>query len=92
MCLISSVASHCLKKRHFLFTCRFASEPNLTRYAKIAINLNNKTVRDVALRVRWMNVSYIRVAVTSRLCHYECLNLFFILDRVLINFFVRDDA
>ncbi|QCD88474.1 hypothetical protein DEO72_LG3g3022 [Vigna unguiculata] len=33
----------------------FASEPNLTRYAKIAINLNNKTVRDVALRVRWMN-------------------------------------
>ncbi|KAG4988472.1 hypothetical protein JHK84_031034 [Glycine max] len=33
----------------------FASEPNLTRYAKIAQNLNNKTVRDVALRVRWMN-------------------------------------
>ncbi|RDY12674.1 hypothetical protein CR513_02487, partial [Mucuna pruriens] len=33
----------------------FASEPNLTRYAKIALNLNNKTVRDVALRVRWMN-------------------------------------
>lgn len=33
----------------------FVSEPNLTRYAKIAQNLNNKTVRDVALRVRWMN-------------------------------------
>lgn len=33
----------------------FTSEPNLTRYAKIAQNLNNKTVRDVALRVRWMN-------------------------------------
>ncbi|KAL2328876.1 hypothetical protein Fmac_022303 [Flemingia macrophylla] len=33
----------------------FASEPTLTRYAKIALNLNNKTVRDVALRVRWMN-------------------------------------
>ncbi|TKY67478.1 hypothetical protein E2542_SST10372 [Spatholobus suberectus] len=33
----------------------FAYEPNLTRYAKIALNLNNKTVRDVALRVRWMN-------------------------------------
>nr|KYP65996.1 hypothetical protein KK1_012274 [Cajanus cajan] len=33
----------------------FASETNLTRYAKIALNLKNKTVRDVALRVRWMH-------------------------------------
>ncbi|XP_027356182.1 myb-like protein Y [Abrus precatorius] len=33
----------------------FASDTNLVRYAKIAQNLDNKTVRDVALRVRWMN-------------------------------------
>ncbi|KAK4784878.1 hypothetical protein SAY86_019246 [Trapa natans] len=32
----------------------FASESNIIRYAKIAIQLKNKTVRDVALRVRWM--------------------------------------
>ncbi|OMO90318.1 hypothetical protein CCACVL1_07407 [Corchorus capsularis] len=33
----------------------FGSEPNITRYAKIAMQLQNKTVRDVALRCRWMN-------------------------------------
>ncbi|KAI5583008.1 hypothetical protein POPTR_007G132700v4 [Populus trichocarpa] len=33
----------------------FAEETNVVRYAKIAINLPNKTVRDVALRCRWMN-------------------------------------
>ncbi|KAK4766121.1 hypothetical protein SAY87_007763 [Trapa incisa] len=32
----------------------FASDSNMLRYAKIAIRLKNKTVRDVALRVRWM--------------------------------------
>ncbi|KAK2432186.1 histone H2A deubiquitinase [Trifolium repens] len=32
-----------------------ASLSNIVRYAKIALLLNNKTVRDVALRVRWMN-------------------------------------
>ncbi|XP_031383467.1 uncharacterized protein LOC116197454 isoform X2 [Punica granatum] len=32
----------------------FASESNIIRYAKIAMQLKNKTVRDVALRVRWM--------------------------------------
>ncbi|KAM7465112.1 hypothetical protein LguiB_012674 [Lonicera macranthoides] len=33
---------------------RFAAHSNLIRYAKIAAMLPNKTVRDVALRVRWM--------------------------------------
>ncbi|CAK8535970.1 unnamed protein product [Lathyrus sativus] len=34
---------------------KYSSESNIVRYAKIAQQLNNKTVRDVALRVRWMN-------------------------------------
>ncbi|XP_022733364.1 uncharacterized protein LOC111287241 isoform X7 [Durio zibethinus] len=33
---------------------KYASEPSITRYAKIAMQLQNKTVRDVALRCRWM--------------------------------------
>lgn len=33
---------------------KYASDRTLTRYAKIAVHLNNKTVRDVALRCRWM--------------------------------------
>ncbi|PIN13105.1 hypothetical protein CDL12_14277 [Handroanthus impetiginosus] len=32
----------------------YASESNIIRYAKIAVQLKNKTVRDVALRCRWM--------------------------------------
>nr|TKR98674.1 hypothetical protein D5086_0000199910 [Populus alba] len=38
-----------------LFSVSFAEETNVVRYAKIAMNLPNKTVRDVALRCRWMN-------------------------------------
>ncbi|KAL5998030.1 hypothetical protein ACLOJK_008964 [Asimina triloba] len=34
---------------------RFASDSNIVRYAKIAMQLQDKTVRDVALRCRWMN-------------------------------------
>ncbi|CAK7322661.1 unnamed protein product [Dovyalis caffra] len=34
---------------------KFASEKNVVRYAKIAMQLPNKTVRDVALRYRWMS-------------------------------------
>ncbi|GMI96056.1 hypothetical protein like AT3G07565 [Hibiscus trionum] len=34
---------------------QFALDPTVTRYAKIAMQLNDKTVRDVALRCRWMN-------------------------------------
>lgn len=36
---------------------RFASEQNIVRYAKIAMQLKDKTVRDVALRCRWLTVS-----------------------------------
>ncbi|KAK2651253.1 hypothetical protein Ddye_018742 [Dipteronia dyeriana] len=34
---------------------KYASDPMLARYAKIAMQLKDKTVRDVALRCRWMN-------------------------------------
>ncbi|XP_057483302.1 uncharacterized protein LOC130770032 [Actinidia eriantha] len=34
---------------------KYASERNIIRYAKIAMQLKDKTVRDVALRCRWMN-------------------------------------
>ncbi|KAM0016911.1 hypothetical protein Hdeb2414_s0028g00702061 [Helianthus debilis subsp. tardiflorus] len=33
---------------------KFANEPSIMRYIKIAATLNDKTVRDVALRCRWM--------------------------------------
>ncbi|MBA0651560.1 hypothetical protein Goklo_018875 [Gossypium klotzschianum] len=33
---------------------KHALEPSVTRYAKIALELQNKTVRDVALRCKWM--------------------------------------
>ncbi|CAN0858012.1 hypothetical protein LINGRAHAP2_LOCUS7037 [Linum grandiflorum] len=33
---------------------KYASESNIIRYAKIAMQLQSKTVRDVALRCRWM--------------------------------------
>ncbi|MFQ6641225.1 hypothetical protein Gotur_016050, partial [Gossypium turneri] len=32
----------------------YASEPSIIRYAKITRQLQNKTVKDVALRCRWM--------------------------------------
>ncbi|CAA0833279.1 Protein of unknown function (DUF3755 [Striga hermonthica] len=34
--------------------CKYSSETSIVRYAKIAVLLKNKTVRDVALRCRWM--------------------------------------
>ncbi|KAH0889849.1 hypothetical protein HID58_052278 [Brassica napus] len=35
---------------------RYSSEPSISRYAKIALELqNNKTIRDVATRCRWMH-------------------------------------
>ncbi|KAI3818395.1 hypothetical protein L1987_12201 [Smallanthus sonchifolius] len=33
---------------------KFADEPSIMRYIKIAATMNDKTVRDVALRCRWM--------------------------------------
>ncbi|KAJ0051339.1 hypothetical protein Pint_03147 [Pistacia integerrima] len=35
---------------------KFASDSTLVRYAKIAMQLKDKTVRDVALRCRWMTI------------------------------------
>ncbi|KAH0729487.1 hypothetical protein KY289_000675 [Solanum tuberosum] len=43
----SSSESHC-------FDDRFANEPSIMKYIKIAASLRDKTVRDVALRCRWM--------------------------------------
>lgn len=37
---------------------RFAADAPVVRYAKIAMTLTDKTVRDVALRCRWMAVSW----------------------------------
>lgn len=37
---------------------KYANEPGIIRYVKIAATLRNKTVRDVALRCRWMAVSF----------------------------------
>ncbi|CAH8351144.1 unnamed protein product [Eruca vesicaria subsp. sativa] len=35
---------------------RYSSEPIISRYAKIALELqNNKTIRDIAMRCRWIN-------------------------------------
>ncbi|KAF8044712.1 hypothetical protein N665_7193s0001, partial [Sinapis alba] len=35
---------------------RYSSEPSISRYAKIALKLqNNKNIRDVAMRCRWMH-------------------------------------
>ncbi|CAA2954886.1 Hypothetical predicted protein [Olea europaea subsp. europaea] len=34
---------------------KYANEPNIMRYIKIAASLRDKTVRDVALRCRWMS-------------------------------------
>lgn len=34
---------------------KYASDPYVMRYAKIAQDLRDKTVRDIALRCRWMN-------------------------------------
>ena len=48
-------------KCFFLVSHRFAMETNVVRYAKIALQLPNKTVRDVALRCRWMTVSFLSV-------------------------------
>uniref|UniRef100_A0A2P2J3C1 Myb-like domain-containing protein n=1 Tax=Rhizophora mucronata TaxID=61149 RepID=A0A2P2J3C1_RHIMU len=37
---------------------KYTMESSIIRYAKIAMQLQNKTVRDVALRCRWMTVSF----------------------------------
>jgi hypothetical protein len=62
---------------------RYAMETNVVRYAKIALQLPNKTVRDVALRCRWMTVSslslisrFMKPLLNSQhLCLLDCQNL-----------------
>lgn len=45
--------------------CRYADEPSIMRYIKIAAMLRDKTVRDVALRCRWMTVSSSVITMVS---------------------------
>lgn len=40
-----------------LLVCRLKDDPKVSKYVKIAAALPDKTVRDVALRCRWMTVS-----------------------------------
>jgi hypothetical protein len=51
---------------------RYALDAAIVRYAKVALSLPNKTVRDVALRCRWMSVS----CMLSPLCFFNLLNFF----------------
>lgn len=63
--------SHC-------FDDRFANEPSIMKYIKIAASLRDKTVRDVALRCRWMTVSY-----------WTCLAISFVVVVVIIIHFSK---
>ncbi|KAL0413769.1 UNVERIFIED_CONTAM: hypothetical protein Sradi_1578600 [Sesamum radiatum] len=53
-CYLAEAKHHELRDISRSWCCRYASESNIIRYAKIAVQLKNKTVRDVALRCRWM--------------------------------------
>ncbi|CAN7103265.1 unnamed protein product [Brassica rapa subsp. narinosa] len=50
---------------------RYSSEPSssISRYAKIASELQHKTVRDVALRCRWINESIDKVVASNSAPH-----------------------
>ncbi|KAH7572848.1 hypothetical protein JRO89_XS03G0023700 [Xanthoceras sorbifolium] len=45
---------------------KYTSDANLIRYAKIATQLQNKTVRDVALRCRWMALRFVKKENSKR--------------------------
>ncbi|RYR69925.1 hypothetical protein Ahy_A03g016456 isoform A [Arachis hypogaea] len=47
---------------------RYADEPSIMRYIKIAATLPDKTVRNVALRCRWMTVSTFSFNRFSNIC------------------------
>lgn len=48
---------HLIPYTHFpLLNRRYADETSIMKYIKIAAILQDKTVRDVALRCRWMMV------------------------------------
>lgn len=55
---IWSVKNSWLMKTVQIPCYRYASDSAVNRYAKIAKQLKDKTVRDVALRCRWMTVSF----------------------------------
>lgn len=65
---------------HFIWVipliCRYASENNITKYVKIAASLRDKTVRDVALRCRWMMVTFICIlllrVIFLLMCYLIC--------------------
>uniref|UniRef100_M4CKM9 Myb-like domain-containing protein n=1 Tax=Brassica campestris TaxID=3711 RepID=M4CKM9_BRACM len=50
---------------------RYSSDPSpsISRYAKIASELHHKTVRDVALRCRWINESIDKVVASNSAPH-----------------------
>lgn len=63
-----------------LYACRYASVSSILRYAKIAMELPSKTVRDVALRARWMNVSSLSLMLnrfSTRLDIYFIISVLF---------------
>lgn len=55
--LLWVLASHIV----LLDNSRYAGENGMMKYIKIAAMLHRKTVRDVALRCRWLAVSYLCV-------------------------------
>ncbi|KAJ0239799.1 Uncharacterized protein HA466_0225260 [Hirschfeldia incana] len=48
---------------------RYSSEPSISRYAKIASELPNKTIRDVAMRCRWMHEIIDMVVASNSATH-----------------------
>jgi len=48
----------CFTLYFLLDISRYAGEHGIMKYIKIAAMLDRKTVRDVALRCRWLAVSY----------------------------------
>jgi hypothetical protein len=56
---------------------KLKDEPKISKYVKIAATLPDKTVRDVALRCRWMTVSWLSFL---ELCAYFLLFMCFCLD------------
>lgn len=59
----------------FFEICRYADEPSIMRYIKIAATMREKTVRDVALRCRWMLVSSSHTEMVSFGYLMLCYNL-----------------
>ncbi|XP_076950554.1 uncharacterized protein LOC143623567 [Bidens hawaiensis] len=55
----------------------YADEPNIMKYIKIAATLPDKTVRDVALRCRWMMVSLLLIFLDIFLALLFAINIMF---------------